>query len=405
MPKRPRSHQIETQSRNAFRKAVPTAWVCRDLDQDYGVDLEVEVFGQATAATGEKFLVQLRATDEAKLNKALAVRLTQDVVRYYQSLDLPLLIVRYHGPSDRLYCRWLHTFDPYYSRGGTKYITFRIPETNVWTSDSPNLIRRELAAFRQIHRPDLRTPVVFSLRVNSTIDAAERVSLAVRIQKAFRDTGLLEAVLDDAHHDRAIHSVTLDDRVLHVKLAGDNGLALHTSSGGAAERADEIVSNVITAVGIAFDKFGHSVPAARLLSQAAGRSSLLEIEDAASLILRCFIRANQSHRAIELAIATIDRGGDSDLLQLLLGGALLQSGAMTASERRLSATALEQLGERVARTGDKRLAATLFYNAGRALSPNELPREVLRMYRRAARLYPDYAARAYFWRSWVACSS
>ena len=76
MPKRPRQHQLEVESRAAIRTAIPPVWVYRDLDQDYGIDGEVEIFDSAGLATGTKFLVQLKATDATNLGKALRLWFT-----------------------------------------------------------------------------------------------------------------------------------------------------------------------------------------------------------------------------------------------------------------------------------------------------------------------------------------
>lgn len=67
MPKRHRSHQLESESRVAFRSLLPSTWVVRDLDQDYGIDAQVEIFDESGEATGLTFLVQLKATDSLKL--------------------------------------------------------------------------------------------------------------------------------------------------------------------------------------------------------------------------------------------------------------------------------------------------------------------------------------------------
>lgn len=87
MPQRPRSHQLESESRAAIRSAIPPVWVYRDLDQDYGVDSEVEIFAENGSATGIKFLVQLKGTDEPILHKALRLRFPQAKFEYYKSLD------------------------------------------------------------------------------------------------------------------------------------------------------------------------------------------------------------------------------------------------------------------------------------------------------------------------------
>ena len=44
LPKRPRQHQLETESKRQFESAIPSSWIYRAKDQDYGIDGEVEIF-------------------------------------------------------------------------------------------------------------------------------------------------------------------------------------------------------------------------------------------------------------------------------------------------------------------------------------------------------------------------
>lgn len=126
MPRRPRQHQLETESRAAIRSVIPSQWVYRDLDQDYGVDSEVEIFDHSGLATGAKFLVQLKATDEQDLRKALRLRFSLAKFAYYASLDLPVLIARYHAPTKRFFVRWFHSLDPYYGNRTRASVTFHL---------------------------------------------------------------------------------------------------------------------------------------------------------------------------------------------------------------------------------------------------------------------------------------
>jgi hypothetical protein len=120
MPKRPRSHQIEQNSRIAFEAVLPDHFIYRRKEDDYGLDGEVEVFDAVTdEATGALFYVQLKATDKTRLKTALSARIEPTTANYYRSLPLPTLMVRYLTVSNRLFVRWFHQFDPYYG-GETK---------------------------------------------------------------------------------------------------------------------------------------------------------------------------------------------------------------------------------------------------------------------------------------------
>src|SRR5260221_5556264 len=144
MPKRPRQHQLESESRAAIRSAIPSLWVYRDLDQDYGIDSEVEIFGASGSATGAKFLVQLKATDQPDVRRALRLWFRRSIGEYYSSLDLPVLIVRYHAPSKLLYARWFHSLDPYYGKRKSAGISFQLGEQDAWTDSTPDRLVVEL---------------------------------------------------------------------------------------------------------------------------------------------------------------------------------------------------------------------------------------------------------------------
>ena len=103
MAKRPRSHQLEDESITAFRAARPSGWPLRKKDDDYGIDLEVEIFDEEETSTGLLFFVQLKATDAATERKiSLDREYLQDICQY----DSPTIIVRYFARDGRLYWAW-----------------------------------------------------------------------------------------------------------------------------------------------------------------------------------------------------------------------------------------------------------------------------------------------------------
>ena len=138
-PKRPRAHQLADKSCRVFSDNLPLQWIFREINQpEYGLDGRVEIFDKADLATGRMFFVQLKATDEPELKDALAVQLEIPTCEYYRSLDLPILIVRYHAPTEKIYVKWFHEYDPYYGRKPKKgkkdkdEITFRLSVEDEW---------------------------------------------------------------------------------------------------------------------------------------------------------------------------------------------------------------------------------------------------------------------------------
>lgn len=137
MPKRTRHHELETESRCSFSSVIPKNWLFRDVTPDYGIDGIVEVFEENGNASGGIFLVQLKATDEGKLNKALNVVLKTDSGQYYKNILLPVLIVLFHSKSNKIFARF---FDKHIEiPKNQKSFTFVISEKDLWNN---NLIEK-----------------------------------------------------------------------------------------------------------------------------------------------------------------------------------------------------------------------------------------------------------------------
>jgi hypothetical protein len=65
MPKRTRAHMLETLSRQHLERILPPEWVCRRVEDDYGLDLRVEIVA-GDRVTGREFFIQLKGTDTLK---------------------------------------------------------------------------------------------------------------------------------------------------------------------------------------------------------------------------------------------------------------------------------------------------------------------------------------------------
>jgi len=60
MPERPSTHVVGSKAVRQFINALPDEWVAREPSEDYGIDVEVEVF-KGGKATGLTFKVQSKA--------------------------------------------------------------------------------------------------------------------------------------------------------------------------------------------------------------------------------------------------------------------------------------------------------------------------------------------------------
>lgn len=150
MPKRPVSHQLEDVSRRRFEELLPASWVARTKSHDYGTDLEVEIFDEDGSATGNIFLVQLKATDD--LGQADRLRLDVDHLDYFNSLDLPTLIVRYCRADDSVRTRWHFNVERPLDKYGTppKTVAIAFSPADLWTGVSAGQVEQTLSVLRLI---------------------------------------------------------------------------------------------------------------------------------------------------------------------------------------------------------------------------------------------------------------
>lgn len=140
-PKRSRSHELETESRRAFDSALPTWLVSRPQTDDYGVDLEVELF-EGGLATGLTFKVQLKSTDARGRVKE---RIKRSSILYWHDLDVPVLIVLYNSVDKSLRYRWVHSIGSDSPDSGADKITLNFdvnPPIDVeWFEDLTSSLR------------------------------------------------------------------------------------------------------------------------------------------------------------------------------------------------------------------------------------------------------------------------
>jgi len=121
MPSRINQHEIEDISRLKFQLVLPREWVFRDKNKDYGVDGEVELF-KNKKAQGIVFWVQLKATESKVESTIMNVDLSIEKLRYYKSLSIPVLLVRYSHSDDSLLIKWANNIDLFYAKKKRKDI-------------------------------------------------------------------------------------------------------------------------------------------------------------------------------------------------------------------------------------------------------------------------------------------
>jgi len=142
IPQRPRSHELETESKNFLREFLPSSWIIHESNYDYGEDLRIEIFARGRA-TGLEFLVQVKATERLKKAQDVVIqRMAVKTVNYLLKKEVPSLLVVY-GSRDRMaYFVWIEEYvkkelglrSPKWKE--RKTVTFKIPTENSFQYDT-----------------------------------------------------------------------------------------------------------------------------------------------------------------------------------------------------------------------------------------------------------------------------
>ncbi|GAB1541154.1 hypothetical protein NUACC21_38240 [Scytonema sp. NUACC21] len=398
LPKRPREHQLESESCIAFQRHLPSQWLFKTIPApEYGLDGRVEIFDETESATGQMFFVQLKGTDKSELKKALAVQLEISTCEYYRSLDLPVLIVRYHAPTGKLYVKWFHTYDPYYGKKAKNSITFRFSVGDEWQEETVAQLVSELEGFRQLRTPQLTLPIQFKINLKE-----QRVHGVLAVQFELEIRKLLDnypkfIVINNFSSRNCHGTITIDNDKVEIYLANGTGFTLHTSK-KQVNKIDisKFYYDIILGVAVAIEKTGHSNVAARIFADFADNSSIIIKPEIFQIAVTCMIK---EHRVIE-ALQLLEKlfNAEIDAAEMLMLPPLLQSQYLSEFEHKYFYHFLERYIERAVKLGDSRKIATAHYNLGNYLKSRNFKRLALHYYKQAIKHSPQYLERSYFCR-------
>jgi tetratricopeptide (TPR) repeat protein len=395
MPKRPRQHQLEDESRLAFRRAIPRAWVFRDSVPDYGIDGTVEIFDEKGGGTGRLFSVQIKATDEPNENLALTVPFRVETFDYYRSIDLPVLVVRYHAPTQKLYVKWFHTFDRYYGRKGKKTLSFRLTDHDEWTAETASRLSADLEVLKQIRAPQLPLPVRFRLAfVAADVHGISRPRLVLQLRdRTTRVRGVLE--LSEEDQPNYIGRVELSNERIAV-FVGGTGFTLHTGKTYSQPTAcAKLPGDILVAIALALNQAGHADIAARLISEFAAEANIISVPQVIFAITACMARAHRITEALKLSEALEADESSRAAADMLIAAPLLRRSALSAGEKEYFGEYLKRRIQFAEGSGDGLRTATSHYNLGNHLR-GSADKLAIRHYHQAAIYDPRYWERSYF---------
>lgn len=400
MPTRSRSHVLETDSRRAFARLLPPEWVIRPLDSEYGIDDQVEVFEKQGPTTGLMFFVQMKATDQGKLGTALKLRFKVDTLDYYRSLELPVMIVRFHAQTRKFYWQWFHEFEKY-PKARQKTLTLSLPISAEWNDESPAQIKASLQTIRQLKSTACPHPIVFTLVLHDAevCGMPSSVLRAILMEMAGPLRGVLK--LTETAPVGAHPEIVISRDKLVVDLARLRSITIDFKEGYKSDVAqNRLPHDVFIGVAFVLATSGHSSEASEIASGHLAHGSLIASPEVLSALIRAMAKSRRVSDALQLARSILSQAGAPQLPEWLLLFAVGNRETLQKSEVEFLGEVMEMLMERAKELGDRQNMAVAHYNLGNHLRSRGGPhrKAAFRHYRLAAKAEPGYRQRQYFWK-------
>lgn len=387
MPQRPREHVVEEESRAAFRAVLPAEWTLAWIEQDYGIDARVDVFRDG-AATGFAFGAQLKATDEPDLRKALKTKIDVSALNYMGAQADPVLLVRFHAPTGRVYSRWLHRKDVVLKRARQKTVVVTWSLSDLLEPAEAAGLAEEVRRFRRFRAAGLdgvSVGVVLDPPLAANTAAAEMLlnTMSAAAGGHLRFGG-------DGPHDA---DVRVGAKMLKVDMSVASARIEFTGAGASAR---EVAENVLVACAVCLARVGRPDVAAALVA-AVPYAAVLGNHQVADLSAAAFVGAGRWREAIDLVRGGRDPEGNPAPLSVSLRVALLlHADQIPESDRRHVADSMLADAEAEDIAG-RDTAGAAFYSAANFLFTvvHDYP-AALAAYESAAAARADYADQGYY---------
>lgn len=162
--KRHRNHILESKSLTALREVLPETWVVHEFPQDYGIDVQIEIFDTAGNSTGLRIYGQLKATDKHEEEDVLS--LDRDHFEYWAAHSDPVLLLRYFAATGTFKWCWMH--DIHWRMKPTASSVDAAPHLTPWNKVEAPVVIEQLARLRKqfLHQRSA-SPITISVRNNS----------------------------------------------------------------------------------------------------------------------------------------------------------------------------------------------------------------------------------------------
>lgn len=308
MPTRPKQHQLEDLSRAKFQSILPRDWVVRDKGKDYGVDCEVEIF-EHDQTTGFFFWVQLKATESNKESDIMSVSLSIDTLKYYKSLDVPVLLVRYSASNDLFFIKWITNVDLYSNKKNKKVSTtfqIKFDSSDKFTETTSSKLFQYIKKYRQIKSGRIVFPIPISISIlNNQINGVVKSLLLSKLRIDL--DAYCDYVIVTNDIELAIINIHLNNRELLIEAFQLISCTFHNiEDENRNEFSKEIVKKILLGIATGMLQIGQIEYCGRIIFGCHLEEILFRKEDALIYVLPALFQSSYFEKTIDLLAPILD---------------------------------------------------------------------------------------------------
>jgi len=141
MPGSPRQHELDREAIEHIRSNLPSRWPREPVQNDYGIDLRVEIH-ENYQATGLRFEIQSKGHERLQIvySDQIAQSIKVSTLNYFEKVLTPVLLVTYCARQKKAYYLWVKPYirevldeqkPDWRERDGQSEITLHVPLVNV----------------------------------------------------------------------------------------------------------------------------------------------------------------------------------------------------------------------------------------------------------------------------------
>lgn len=397
MTQRARQHQLEDFSRRKYALALPEEWVKRDKHSDYGIDVEVEIFDKNNLPTGLVYLVQLKATETDNESDARRLDFRIDKIRYYKSLELPVLIVRHSIKKDIFYCKWAHEVDLFYAKENAKTIRLTFHKEDIWTDDSASETVKFLKRVNAVKSGQLTLPISVYMDIKGdSIHGIPRGVFMASYRSYLQPYSQIATYESDP--DKAILYIILQEDKLVIKLASITGCTFHNMQDRATEGfVKGVVADVLLGLAASLSNIGQIEMAARIFLEGDLKERFFRKQDLLLRYMPTLLATSRYEEVVDSVCEIIDAQEDNLLESVTTISAIIVAGHRSRDRATGFRKLLHKcLVKNIARD-ERSLIGISHYNLGNHYRNRGSFKESVVHYLKARRFESNYLNQSYYY--------